>query len=80
MGKLTILSIGPPETYGELRRLSKRDERHLLLRINTKQSSEVCVRRTRIFIGLKLIALSASLASLALWIAPELRGNRWTTN
>jgi GcrA cell cycle regulator len=33
------------------------------------------VRRTRIFIARKLIALSASFASLALWIAPEIKGN-----
>jgi len=65
--------------YGEIDeplKLSKRVERRPPLRINTKTSSEVCVRRTRIFIARTLIALSASLASLALWIAPELRGSK----
>jgi hypothetical protein len=36
---------------------------------------EACVRQIRIFIARKLIALSVSLASLALWIAPEIKGH-----
>lgn len=44
------------------------------LRLATSKSSEATVRRTRIFIARKLIALSASLAGFALWIAPEIAG------
>ena len=44
------------------------------LRLNITQSSEGFVLRTRIFIARRLLALSASLASLAVWIAPEIVG------
>lgn len=53
---------------------SKLVRRRAPLRLNIKPSSEGFVQRTRIFIARRLIALSASLASLAVWIAPEIVG------
>lgn len=76
MARLTIRCTGPLATSDAKPNLSKPVERRPPLRLNIEPSSEGCVRRTRIFIARKLIVLSASLASLALWIAPELRGSK----
>lgn len=69
-----IPNITRRATFAEPLHLSPHVKRRPPLRFNISQSSEGIVRSTRIFIARKLIGLSASLASLALWIAPELRG------
>jgi len=68
------LSDALPIRSNENEPLPKPVRRRPPLRLNITQSSEGFVQRTRIFIARRLIALSASLASLAVWIAPEIVG------
>lgn len=74
MAKLTILTIGPPETYGEPQRLSRPDAKKLMRSLpNTKQFSEDSMRAIRIFIARRLLRFSGRCASFAMWMAPELK-------
>ena len=74
MARFRMQIIGPLATLSGPQRLSKDSKRRAPLRPNMNQSRGGCVQRMRIFIGMRLLRLSARLAFFAVWMAPEIKG------
>lgn len=75
--RFTLLVTGryePSERRQNAANWNTQGKRPVRLPISIYQSQEHSVRKTRIFIARMLLRLSMRLASLAVWIAPEIRG------